>query len=1075
MSGKIELHYSPNFPDLANNFLQYNPDFLTKPNSFLYLTPNLNRAAFLGKKYILDRGHSDLYQNTFQSYPAFFLSLFDKLNLPRKYIDFNLRCLLLQQIIIRYSDQLQYLSYPSSSFPPEIVQELQKLFDDLRAGASDKQILDFAEERLHLSTRDKFLNDLKFIFRKYLQLIDEDYPDETGIKKSVGKNLSAAFLKKHFPEISSVIIEDMSHFRHYDFQFIELLKKLDLQLFLLLPYGRNNEIFIHKIQLFNRLKAMAEHVQGYHTNDKLSNSLFQIKSERMDLSEKIRLYAAVDKQKEVEQVAGEIKKLVVDDSIRFSHVAVSSPRLENYRPVIETIFPRYKIPYTFATGKHIGNSLVIRNLLLLLDLVRGDYPAEIFLALLKSPYFLYGRNLNSAQIDSIFASLRVKSGKKEIGEYLEREMNFARERIEDENEEHCLEYEGVIAAIKSIIGEVSYLEKSKSANEIYTFFGRLVKRHKIVQTVLDETASIHIASAEETIQALSRFFQALFFWKAISGKLYSNQKYTLPDLTQVLSLVTNVEKLNPSRPKNLGVQIVPLANLNDQSYEAVFIVGMEEGALPGYYPENRLSLQPDLRELEPLPKQDKLYQERELFLQILHAPVKTLQLSYPRFNQDNPVLPSIFLRELERISIEPAKPVGRIPLYTESDLLADFYSTGMGSDGRKKILEKIPEALRTFVQPGSIDHLNYRLKVLDQRTRLPGSTIYEGDLSQDNITISWLDDYYQRARFSPTQLERYAYCPMIYFFEKILYAEPEEELEEYLSPLDRGIAIHNILFRFYRALPEEGRTLDALISIAEKELEKIPAPRSILWDMEKNLYLDSPDHAGLLGKFFEYEKEMLQHYSTVPRYFELSFGNPRQTPDDSDPVSANQPFLVERGKDSYQFKGKIDRIEIADDGTMLVVDYKTGNVPTIRQMWEGEKLQLPVYLAAAEQLLSSTHKKLHPAGGAFYQIKSEQDLEKKIVFKDVNSEIGPVKVSKSAQLPNDKYAEDGKPVNLQQFLERTISFAIDYIQGIRSGQFKHTPDESRCKRWDGKYCDFLPLCRVNWEKQRALAKTENGD
>jgi ATP-dependent helicase/DNAse subunit B len=1075
MSGKIELHYSPNFPDLANNFLQYHPEFLKRPNSFLYLTPNLNRAAFLRKKYILDRGHSELYQNTFQSYPGFFLSLFDKLNIPGKYIDFNLRCLALQQIIIRYSDRLQYLSYPNGDFPPEIVQELQKLFDDIRTGAGEKQILAFAEERLHLSARDKFLNDLKFIFRKYLRLIDEDYPDETGIKKSVCKHISAAFLKKHFPEISSVIIEDVSHLRHYDFQFIELLRKLDLQLFLLLPYGRNNEIFIHKTQLFNRLKTMAEHVQGYHTNDRLSNSLFQIKSERLDFSEKIRLYAAVDKQKEVEQVAGEIKKLVVDQSIRFSRIAVSSPRLENYRPVIETIFSRYQIPHTFVTGKNIGNSLVIKNLLLLIDLVREDYPAEIFLALLKSPYFLYGRNLNSAQVDSIFASLRVKSGKKEIVGYLEREMNFARERIEDEDDEHRLEYEGVIAAIKSIVGEASYLEKSRSANEIYTFFVRLVKQHKIVQTITDEPAGVHITSAEETIQALNRFFQALFFWKVISGKLSSDQKYTLSDLTQVLSLVTSVEKLNPSRPKNLGVQIVPLANLNDQSYEAVFIVGMEEGALPGYNPENRLSLQPDLRELEPFLKQDKLYQERELFLQILHSPVKSLQLSYPRFNQDNPVLPSIFLRELERISIEPAKPASNIPLYTESDLLADLFSTRTVPGERKKILEKLQKALRTFVQPGNIDHLNYRLKILDQRMRLQGSTIYEGDLSEDNIIVSWLNDYYRRARFSPTQLERYAFCPMIFFFEKILYAELEEELEEYLSPLDRGIAIHNILFRFYRTLPERERTLEALISIAEKELEKIPAPRSILWDMEKNFYMGSTEHAGLLGKFFEYEKETLQQYSTIPRYFEFSFGNPKQTPDDSDPVSASRPFLVERGPDSYQFKGKIDRIEIADDGTMLVVDYKTGSVPTIRQMWEGEKLQLPIYLAAAEQLLSSIHKRLRPAGGAFYQIKSEQDLGKKIVFKETTSEIGPVKVSKSAQLPNDKYVENGKSLDLNRFLERSISFAIDYIHGIRAGQFKHTADESRCKRWDGKACDFLPLCRVNWEKQRALANQENHD
>jgi len=1075
MSGKIELHYSPRFSDLSNDFLQYQPDFLKKPNSFLCLTSNLDRANFLRKKYILAQERPELFQSSFQSYTGFFLLLLEKLNLPGKYIDFNFRCLLLQQIILQHSEQLQYLRYPDDSFPPEIVHELQKLFDEIRASAGEKQILSSPEERLYLSTRDKFINDLKFIFRKYIQRIENNYLDDSGIKKSICDNLSALFIKKHFPELSSIIIEDISHFRHYDFLFVELLKKLNLQVFLLLPYGRNNEIFIHKTQLLNRLKAMADHVQGYQTNDKLSNSLFQIKSERLDLSGKIKRYAGVDKQQEIEQIAGEIKKLVLDESIRFSRIAVSSPRLESYRPVIETIFSRYQIPHTFANGKRLGKSIVIRNLLLLLDLVRGDYPTEVFLALLKSPYFIYGQNLKSAQIDSVFASLRIKSGKKEIVEYLEREMKFARERTEDDNEGQSSEYGDVIAAIKSIISEASYLEKPRRADEIYNYFVRVVKRHKSARFTVDGPDDFHIPSAEETVQALSRFFQSLYFWKTAAAGFSPKQKYSLQELAQVLSMVTSLEKLHPSRPKNLGVRIVPLADLNDQSYHSLFVAGMEEGSLPGYLPENRLSLQPDLRELEPFLKQDKLFQERELFLKILHAPVKTLQLSYPRFNQDNPVLPSIFLRELERISVDPGKQAGKIPLYTESDILEKLQPVRSNITDSRKMIQSLPEELQPFVQPANINHLNYRLWVLDKRMSIEGSTIYEGDLSKDKVTVSWLDDHYQRARFSPTQLERYAFCPMIYFFERILHTEAEQEIEEYLSALDRGIAIHNILFRFYRTVPEGERTLEALISIAEKELEKIPAPRSILWDMEKNFYLGSPERTGLLRKFLEYEKEMLQHYSTVPRYFELSFGNPRQTPDDSDPVSASNPFLVERGQDSYQFKGKIDRIEIADDGRMLVVDYKTGNVPTIRQMWEGERLQLPVYLAAAEQLLSSTHKKLHPAGGAFYQIKSEQDLEKKIVFKDVSSDIGPVKVSKSAQLPNDKYAEDGKPVNLQQFLERTISFAIDYIQGIRSGQFKHTIDESRCKRWDGKVCDFLPLCRVNWEKQRALAKTENGD
>jgi ATP-dependent helicase/DNAse subunit B len=313
---------------------------------------------------------------------------------------------------------------------------------------------------------------------------------------------------------------------------------------------------------------------------------------------------------------------------------------------------------------------------------------------------------------------------------------------------------------------------------------------------------------------------------------------------------------------------------------------------------------------------------------------------------------------------------------------------------------------------------------------------------------------------------------MIYFFDRILRLRPFQEGDEFFTALDRGAILHQILFQFYRHTSPEHRQLATLIAIGQEHLEKIKIADSLLWDLEREYFLGNGERKGLLPAFWEYEQKAASEYKTIPLHYELSVGKVPENPDNIDPFSSAQPFRFQRDEEKYFFSGKIDRVEIAENGALLVADYKSGNLPAFQEIWKGKRLQLPIYLKMVFQLLKSHYQNLHMAGGVFYSLKKETDIEKKLVFAQQNiTELATADL-KTVNFPNDKFLVEQRPLSLEQFVDYMFNYAVDYINDIRRGKFTHTLEQSTCIRWDGRWCEYFPVCRVNWYKTTFLGRNQ---
>ncbi len=221
--------------------------------------------------------------------------------------------------------------------------------------------------------------------------------------------------------------------------------------------------------------------------------------------------------------------------------------------------------------------------------------------------------------------------------------------------------------------------------------------------------------------------------------------------------------------------------------------------------------------------------------------------------------------------------------------------------------------------------------------------------------------------YSATALERYITCPVSFFFSNIIGLESERELTDALDALEYGIIIHDALSEFYKSLADEkGRTtfsadetasnkkrMDAIIDTAfSRRSGRHRKINPIVITSEKR-FIKTWMHY-----FIDIEAEIFGDSPFEPFLFETSFGGRSET-----------PFEISHDGNSIKLRGRIDRIDISDENGIRyfrVIDYKTGQSPTGKDITEGRKIQLPLYIKAVNEQILPEHRF---ASGIYYNLK----------------------------------------------------------------------------------------------------------
>ncbi len=168
------------------------------------------------------------------------------------------------------------------------------------------------------------------------------------------------------------------------------------------------------------------------------------------------------------------------------------------------------------------------------------------------------------------------------------------------------------------------------------------------------------------------------------------------------------------------------------------------------------------------------------------------------------------------------------------------------------------------------------------------------------------------AALSPSRAADFMQCPLLYRFRVIdrLPSPPS-------AAAARGTLVHAVLERLFD-LPAVERTPEAAAAL-------VPSAWQALLEEEPELatLIDEAD-----GELPTHEAWFAQATALIERWFTL------EDPTRLEP--AERELYVEADFDGLTLRGYVDRLDVAPDGAMRVVDYKTGRSPS--ELFEGKAL-----------------------------------------------------------------------------------------------------------------------------------------
>ncbi|HUQ86525.1 MAG TPA: PD-(D/E)XK nuclease family protein [Vicinamibacterales bacterium] len=236
-------------------------------------------------------------------------------------------------------------------------------------------------------------------------------------------------------------------------------------------------------------------------------------------------------------------------------------------------------------------------------------------------------------------------------------------------------------------------------------------------------------------------------------------------------------------------------------------------------------------------------------------------------------------------------------------------------------------------------------------------------------------------RVSVSRLERYMKCPFQFYVANVLQVTEQPEDEVSRSPLERGRFLHELFETFFHEWQARGRgrITAELMGDARVLFEEIagPALRSLPpaeAGLERARLFGSAVGSGIVDRVFAMEAERGSGIRERLMEYEL---------DGAFTFNGEDGAVRE-----VRLRAKIDRVDLLDDGTFRLIDYKTKYVPDRRQA-----LQLPIYSACVRASLVKTHgRDIRPSEAMYLSFEGPQAVvpleERGKLFEDLTTSAG---------------------------------------------------------------------------------------
>jgi ATP-dependent helicase/DNAse subunit B len=462
---------------------------------------------------------------------------------------------------------------------------------------------------------------------------------------------------------------------------------------------------------------------------------------------------------------------------------------------------------------------------------------------------------------------------------------------------------------------------------------------------------------------------------------------------QLAALLGDVELFSGERPVAGAVAVLDPLSLRARRVRALFVCGLQEGVFPARARSQPLLSEQERRRLAEVSglllgeQQELLAAERYLLYAAVSRPQEQLVLSWHSADDDGQTTPrSLFV-----------------------DDVCDLYEQGLFRSRERRAL-------------GAVDDVAAGAQSAELGR--PDEPLGDERLLAELAARPW----------SASSMERWIGCPVAWFVERLLRPDA---LEPDPEPLAQGALRHAALEDTLQRLRAE--TGSARLTRASLARARELLARALEENEAGHPLSVAPERRATVRRRLQADLERYLTYAVdsesplTPRELELGFGF--QEGDERGEASELEALDLGGG---VKLRGRIDRIDISEDGDAIVYDYKGRSVAGASKWIEDGKLQVALYMRAAEQLLG-----LRAVGG-FYQPLTGSDLRARGVL---DSDSG---------LELDCVSTDLRErAALRELLDEAVGAARAVAGQAAVGRLQARPDTCAFKGG----CQYPTICR----------------
>lgn len=1009
--------------------------------------------------------------------------------LKRPYIDEIGKHMALRLIFDKHEDKLPM--YKSAYKKEGFLSELSHTLSELKKMAvMPELLLDKSNEIEKDALLKQKLFEIGFIYNEFLKYMQGQYIDNEDRISILAEKID------EYTELSGTTFyfDSFTGFTALELSVIEKLVIMNVELCFALTFdekSNDNEVFSPTRMTINQLRAIAkianadfeiEPIKNENTKSKeiryIEQSLYDYKAlPYANEVDDVKLFQALDVDKEVEHCALEILSLVRDNGYRFKDILIITPMPQLYASPVNRIFSRLDLPYFVDIKRDIMSSPLITLIFSYLDIHIKHLRYEDVFSFLKTDFTdisddSYLPLENFVLKWGIKGSMWMNENRFNEDKYFE--PKDLKEKIKESRDYLVNLYNANKKVFKASATGSAY---AKALFEFLVSIRAQEKMEIFIEKLRMENA---LDYANENAQIWNIILDTLDQLVEIMG----DKKMDLDEFRNIFYEGIRQHEIGIIPPALDQVIIATLDRSRSTAIRALFFMGLNDTYVPNIGKDSPILLDDDKKKLKqlgvnlPSELDNAMADETLSIYSAMSKPNDKLFLSYSLSGgEDKKALRASTLIDRLKTLLPNLKEKSSL---SEADIFSyistpEYSFSKLAGELRDSVEDKELNADALSLYSWFIDNEGWDLK----RQRLLDNLFYKNQ--QGYITKAQAKELYQAPfRASVSRLEKFARCPFDHFVKYGLRPEPRKIHE--IGPLELGTIFHSAIENFAK-LANEKANLPLLLDrkTCDEHIDKfietsISQYVQILMDSSKrNAYMMKKIKK--IGRRAAWTMiNQMNKGRFEPYEFEM------QIP----------PIVIDLGEyGTIELIGQIDRVDILneDEKTYVkIIDYKSREKKfSLSDAYNGMDIQLIVYLESVlEHLPSLTKTEAYPAGAFYFPIVDKliesdltdvEEIEKQIasklkmngiVLKDINiikaidadiaseSSVIDVKVSEIDIKGENALSKE----EFDALLEHVMNLVHDMSKEILAGNISIKPYSNK-QVTQCTYCEYASLCKFD--------------